>query len=236
MIKTLLCCAGIDGAGGGGGSSYVHNDATIGQTVVPQSAHVSIISQNYIDDVSIGIDWSTEWATTQWGEAANYDIELASGFASADFGIIGSVQVDTQNPSLNLEHRLSYSVSGLAPSSDYQVRIIPIYSRGRGSASQPLLFRTLDSTFNYWEQIIPRRLSLTGTGRGFSDPVLERPHLDVGVQIYTKNVQSITAADFTDARTSTVQAAPSGRRGHSMSLVMGSIFMFGGRTNGKANI
>jgi hypothetical protein len=38
---------------------------------------------------------------------------------------------------------------------------------------------------------------------------------------------------FSDAVTSTTPVLPSGRRGHSLSLVDQSIYMFGGRTNGR---
>jgi len=125
-----------------------------------------------------------------------------------------------------------YTVEDLSAEANYRIRVTPIYAKGRGSPSLALTITTLPHSINYWEPVVTRRLSLVATGRGFSDPVLNIPHLDEGVEIFSSRTNRLTALDFSDPTTTRANALPSGRRGQSLSAVNSQVYMFGGRTNG----
>ena len=81
------------------------------------------------------------------------------------------------------------TLTGLSPLSEYSVRVVPYFVQARGAYSGRLIFRTLVSPqVSYWEPIVGRRSSLAGIGRGFTDPVLNKPNLDLGVETMSRRI------------------------------------------------
>lgn len=223
--------SGIDGAGGGGGCSLVNT------SYVQQAQHLVLGAVSgqptmaFVNSTAVTLSWMTSWQDFLWGPPIMVDIEMSEGPNSQDFRKVGFVVNHVQRT-----NRSAFSgefvVSGLQPSSTYVMRVVPIFSRGRGYVSQTLLVTTLADAVNSWEPVIFRQRTILSEGRGIANTVLQRPHLDAGVEIYGQN----TWADPTrleDAPTNRIPSVvPSGRRGHSVSLIDDSLYMFGGRTNG----
>ena len=186
----------------------------------------------FINDTAVSFSWILNINDPNGRMASKFQIELTEGIFSDEFFLYDSIDVNIPSGFANYSLLSNYTVNSLNPNTGYQIRVVPIMSNGRGYPSQPISVQTLAPTFVYWEPCIPRRLSLSGMGRGFSDPVLSRPHLDSGVEIFSKNTFN-NSLWYSDPATSQTPVLPSGRRGHSLSSISGFTFMFGGRTNGK---
>jgi hypothetical protein len=161
-----------------------------------------------------------------------FAIEMVVGSISLDFQEID--KIDNPSPptlSTNINSRL-YTFHNLESATTYTCRIIPYFSSDFGFPSLPFSFTTLIAPINYWESIVPRRLSKETYGRGFGNPENTKPILNEGVEIFRRQTH-YHPLWYTDAPTDTTQIFPSGRRGHSWTLIDGKVFMFGGRTNGK---
>jgi hypothetical protein len=203
-----------------------------------QSQNPSLVSKpelNFINDTAATLVWTLTTTDLVARLATNFEVELASGHFSDDFVTNANVQVKIPDLYSNLSFVDTYTIVGLAPDSKYRTRVCPVFGAGRGDCSPPLAFTTLSVSVNYWEPVMPRRLSMAASGRGFTNQVLQRPHLEPGVEVFGEDA-TVNNARFSDPVTSETPVIPSGRRGHSLSLVDQTVYMFGGRTNGKKNV
>eukprot|EP01031_Cornospumella_fuschlensis_P033526 gene33526-40561_t len=177
-----------------------------------------------------------------------FEIERSDDFADDWQFIDKTSSSDAFSQSNGLFSKL-YHLVNLLPLSTYRVRILPVFKQGgKGNPSAPVTLTTTNPPINFWEQILPRRSALGGYGRGFSDPVLARPHLTPGVEVFGErtrasnntDTRNVTGLDtlrstnnwYSDAPHSEARELPSGRRGASLTLLGGKVYMFGGRTNG----
>ena len=230
--------SGIDGAGGGGGSSYfdpsmnAEADSLFAAGAMDTSA--TLVGMPLVlnkTDISACLSWYFDVTkSSSWGSILQYDIEYAEGPSSEDFLSFGVVPATAINSASNLISA-NFTAKGLSPFTTYRFRIVPVFQRGASRASPPVLVTTFASPENYWEALFPRRYSRANTGYGYSDPVLSRPHVD-----FPSNFTSLAskADEMTDGPTSSVPLLPSGRRGHSLTMLGdGTVYMFGGRTVGE---
>lgn len=195
----------------------------------------SLISKpdvDFINDTAATIVWTLRTDDFTARLATNFELEIAFEHFSDDFQYLTNILVQIPEDYSNTSYSDIYTVSGLQPESKYRIRVCPTFPSGRGYCSPPAMITTLANSVNYWEPILTRRLSLVASGRGFTNPVMQRPHLDTGVEIHKEDI-SDNPLRFSDAVTSETPVLPSGRRGHSLSLVDQTVYMFGGRTNGK---
>jgi hypothetical protein len=199
-----------------------------------ESSHslISVPVIDFLNDTAVRFKWDLRTDDETARISTSFDIELSFGYFSDDFRNLISLPVKVPETYSNNSFSAIYTASGLQPTTSYRFRVCPQFSKGRGVCSLPLKVTTLANSVNYWEAVLSRRLSLAGSGRGFSNPVLQRPHLDTGVEVREQDI-SDNSMRFSDAVTSTTPVLPSGRRGHSLSLVDQAVYMFGGRTNGK---
>ena len=200
-----------------------------------QSVGNSLVSTpelTFLNDTATSFQWTLRTNDLAARLATNFNLEMSFSLYSDDFvnyaTIVSQVPEDFSNNSFSD----FYTVADLQPATDYRFRICPEFATGRGVCSDPLSVTTLPVAANYWEPILSRRLSLAASGRGFTNPVVDRPHLDTGVEIYSERT-SDDPMRYSDPVTSEAPVLPSGRRGHSLSLVDDAVYMFGGRTNGE---
>eukprot|EP01039_Chlorochromonas_danica_P003218 gene3219-3524_t len=196
-----------------------------------------------VRDTSAKIAWKFNGTSTSFGYPLKFEVEVAVGEISHDFQFIDEVELNSviALPAEDL-FQVENSLTALSPDQSYRLRVIPVFHQGNGIPSNALIFTTLPTPKNYWEYILPSRSSEATYHRGFSDPVLTRPHLTEGVEIYGQrahsspsndtNILTSTSLWYSDPPTSEAQPYPSGRRGGSLTLIEGAVYLFGGRTNG----
>jgi hypothetical protein len=218
-------------AGGGGGSSYVASIESNDVMVDLLGSEVSPPTLTFKNDTCVTFSWVLNWDHSLWGVAYKFDVEISYGPDAEEWFNIDAV--DTRLPDRSNNRTLIgyYTAGGLDPETIYSFRVVPIFSKGRGLPSLRLKVKTLAPTINYWEPIFTRRISLQGSGRGFTNPVLQRPHLSTGVQIYD-NDTSENPLRYSDPVTKDTPALPSTRRGQTLTLIDDVVYMFGGRTDG----
>jgi hypothetical protein len=224
---------GIDAAGGGGGSSFVNKDFSINSHGSQYSLYNNgppAPTITYVSESEVELSWSGDWLDNKKRIVTHYILELSEGLRSEDYVEVGRIAkpIDLTNAAAAREIR--FKIGNLSPKTNYVVRIIPLLREGRGDPSSGTAITTLEISENYWEPIIAHRKSSSGRGRGLY-PVLERPHLDVGVEIYEKDT-SVNSKRISDPLTQYEKKIPSGRRGHTLSLVDDYVYMFGGRSDG----
>mmetsp|Transcript_177 Transcript_177/g.255 ORF Transcript_177/g.255 Transcript_177/m.255 type:complete len:793 (+) Transcript_177:1-2379(+) len=196
------------------------------------STFISAVSDLVVDavnDSAVSIQWN--YYTMDGVRPGSFHIEYAVGLYSDDFQYIDSISVESRQSSDTNVLSLSYTTTQLSPSSAYRFRVIPVSLEGYRHASNPVGIQTLPFATLNWEPILASRLRIANMGSGFSNPVLGRPHLDEGPEVFTSK-DSNDSLRFSDPPTSETPAIPSGRRGHSLTAIQGYVFMFGGRTNG----
>jgi subtilisin-like proprotein convertase family protein len=228
--------AGIDGAGGGGGSSYF--DAALAEaTTSLYSAAAINVSEAIVgqplallmNDTSATLAWHYDSnKASAWGKLQQYVIEYSVGSDSEDF--MDFAVVPAPPPSANPLVNMQYTVSGLSPASSYRFRVRCEFSKDVPRVSPAVTLVTLAPAIDYWEGIVPRRYARATLGGGYSDPVIERPHIDFANGSYISS--ALSSVHASDSPTGTIPSQPSGRRGHSFTLVDGLVYMVGGRTNG----
>jgi hypothetical protein len=185
-----------------------------------------------VDDTAVIIQWTYDIGIFAFRTPNQFVVEFVEGKYSEEYREIDRFDVDFGNLE-DTRRSQSYNLRGLNPTTWYRLRVVPILTSGPGFPSEPLTFTTLRSPINYWEPLLPRRSSLLSFGRGFSDPVQDRPHLSPGVEIFENQVrEKELPLWFSDAPTRENPELPSGRRGHTMTLIGDQLLMFGGRTNG----
>lgn len=188
---------------------------------------------DFVNDTAVTIVWVLTTNASTEGIAEHYEIEYVESVASEEYVLFDRMRVEIPFGFRNNTFTTTYTAAGLRPADSYKFRICPLFSSHRAHCSIPLVVTTLDVSFNYWEPVMPRRLSMSTSARGFNYPVVQRPHLDVGVEIRGEDTTD-NPVRFSDAPTDQTPVLPSGRRGHSLSLVDGLVYMFGGRTNGES--
>jgi len=215
-------------------SGFIDYNITTTNTIYNQTTDslFSTLTQIYQNDSAVTFTWSINVAGKNIGQPTLFSIELVEGEFNQDFLEIDKVAVNSPLSYDGSILTFVYTVLNLSPASKYIVRVVPIYQAYRGFPSNLLLLKTLPSPINYWEPVIPRRTSLAGYARGFTDPVIDRPHLTDGVEIFTEETSN-NPIWFSDSPTMQTPYLPTGRRGHSLTEIDGSVYMFGGRTNGK---
>jgi subtilisin-like proprotein convertase family protein len=223
--------SGIDAAGGGGGSSFFNS--TSAQAVNEQilGSRVPAPKVTFLNEESVTFEWSLNWDGALWSLAQSFDIEISYGPDSEDFQRIAQVDVDIAKASAKRTSISSYTATGLLSETTYSFRVVPVFSRGRGAPSLPAIIKTLRPAINYWEPVTSRRLSMIASGRGYANPALQRPHLTPGVEVYSGRT-SANPLRYSDPNTADVPVFPSSRRGSSLTLVDGMVYMFGGRSVG----
>jgi hypothetical protein len=166
------------------------------------------------------------------GKLNKFELELTPGSTSTDYRYLDTIGPD--KITVNATYYTGRdSFCGLTPLTTYSLIAIPYFIMGRGMCSHRIVFTTLcDPLPSYWEPLVPRRFSMAGTGRGFTDPVMDSPNLDVGVEVYASRT-TVNPLQFGDPPTSVMPAIPSGRMGQSMTSTEGLVYMFGGRTAGR---
>lgn len=233
-VITILCICWLSGGQVLDGTfTALNEDWKSGQ-----ESDLSLVSTPIIDflnDTAVSFAWELKTTDLVARLATNFDLEIAFDLYSDDFRQYKRLPADRPEDYSNHSFSSIFTVSGLQPVTDYRFRVCPVFSAGRGHCSAPLAVTTLASSVNYWEPTLPRRLSLVASARGFTNPVVQRPHLSTGVEVFDADT-SDNDMRFSDAPTSEKPVLPSGRRGHTLSHVDGNVFMFGGRTNGKFNL
>jgi hypothetical protein len=184
----------------------------------------------FANDSAIGLSWVCNLINTSTAPSS-FVIEYSIGPFSQDFYHLGSQTVPQLSALMTYSFSSTYTATNLAPSTGYRFRVITNSPLGVSAASDSVNAYTLSAGGIYWEPIMPRRVSLASTGAGFSDPVLQRPHLDPGPEVYLSQV-NYDSLEYSDPPSSEKPVLPSGRRGHSLTSLNGEVFMFGGRTNG----
>ena len=185
-----------------------------------------------LNDTAATFDWL--YSINNPSVAANiFNIEYAIGAYSDDFYLLDSISYATNGPMGQSSIQLSYTAVNLSPASGYRFRVIPVAIGGSDQSSTPIFVYTRSVSTVYWEPILPQRLNLASQGSGFSNPVMGRPYLDSGPEVYTAQARNNTGS-FSDPPTAETPAMPSERRGHSLTAVGQYAFLFGGRTIGNS--
>jgi hypothetical protein len=193
------------------------------------NANVQTLNLIYINESAVTLNWLMKWDHSLWGPAYSFEVEISFGPNAEDFLYLGLVDANyVSGGNINAY----YTVVNLTPQATYRFRVIPIFNQGRGRASNPIVVTTLATTVNFWEPLLPRRVNLQGSGRGFTNPVLQRPHLSVGVQTLAQNT-SVNALRYSDPLTKDTPVTPSSRRGQTLTLIDNFVYMFGGSTDGQ---
>lgn len=223
--------SGVDGAGGGGGSSYVDTELVINnQNSISPTISTTRPNLIYITNELAEFTWDGSWLDSRGRYVKEYAVELSRGNYSEDFRLITTSKLIMDEGNQASTKVFHCVIPSLESEQIYSIRILPLLSSGYGPPSEIVKFKTLANARNYWEPVLTHRYAIAGTGRGLN-PVLSRPHLDVGVEIYGERT-SVNPLRVTDPTTSTTPVLPSSRRGHSLSLVDEYVYMFGGTTDG----
>ena len=187
---------------------------------------------DFINDTATTLVWILDTSNNLLNIPTHFLVERSLDPVSDDFSSFQKLQVIIPLGYRNSTFTTTHTIGGLQPEYSYRFRVCPFFLSGRRHCSRSVVVTTLAPSVNYWEPILTRRLSLGTTNRGFNYPVVQRPHLDTGVEVFDQSV-SENPIRHADSPTDQTPVLPSGRRGHSLSLVDGSVYMFGGRTNGK---
>lgn len=199
--------------------------ASVSQLLVSTPEHF------FVNDSAVSFSWEQYISNSAVNIASYFDIEMAVGLSAEDYVHYARVPVNVPVDFSNNTYMTMFTASGLRAISDYRFRVVPIFKNGRGTPSFPCNVTTLKQAVNFWEPVLGRRQSLSSSARGFTNPVVDRPHLDTGVESWDARV-SENDLRYSDPTTSETPVLPSGRRGHTVSTILDRMFMFGGRTNG----
>ena len=223
--------SGIDAAGGGGGSSFVNVSYAQNAISFVESSSLPEPKLVFVNDTAATFTWELNWDKSNWGVAYKFHIEIAYGPNSEDYSAFDEISAGLLPFSYNRTMIVTYTAVGLQQQSVYRFRVIPIFNQGRGTASPALFLVTLSASKNYWEPIRARRYTMSSSGRGFTNPVTQIPHLTPGVEFHGERVSS-NPIRFSDSPTSETPVLPSSRRGHSFTNIDQLVYMFGGRSDG----
>jgi hypothetical protein len=231
-LRILYTCltlhSGLNGAGGGGGSSFARQD------IVASVAAVILVPQVYITYVNDTCADAVVYLPRggDMGNLNKFVLELTEGSTSLDYKYLDTIGPDKISMNTSM-YTGTDTFCGLSPLTTYSLIAIPYFTMGRGMYSPRVVFTTLCRPLtSYWEPLVPRRYSTAGIGRGFTDPVMNAPNLEVGVEVFTSRT-SVNPLRYADPPTSVMPMLPNARMGQTMTNAVGYVYMFGGRTDGK---
>ncbi|CAM9246405.1 unnamed protein product [Ectocarpus sp. 6 AP-2014] len=229
--------SGQQGAGGGGGSSHADTGAL---ALDHRTNEWGSGGEDGLRVVEVGESWvEVEWRTVVGAVAGEqpmfYEVEISEGSGNEDFRLSARVDAfDGYSPSAMSSYSrdigdtssvfLSAVLSGLSPSSDFDVRVVPISRLGTGTPSAVVRFSTSAFPVNEWERVIPRPSWPERHGRGLTGPELGR------TDSWDTDLASMEAegGGLSNPPTEMRQELPSPRSGHTMVVIGGKVYMFGG--------
>eukprot|EP00903_Cladosiphon_okamuranus_P009839 g9351.t2 len=229
--------SGKQGGGGGGGSSY----ADTGSLVVEDPPSEWGQGENDLRVVGSG----ESWVEVEWERVVNavpgeeplfYEVEISKehGSSSEDFRVAARVDAlderhstaamtDASSPRGTPPGVLRAVVTGLRPSSEYNVRVATVSRRGPGRPSKAFTVATGALPTNQWKRVIPRPSRPERPGRGLLGGELgETEPWDTDLSAVQEG------GAFSDPPTVRRQEFPSARSGHTLAFVAGKVYMFGG--------
>ncbi|CAM9161625.1 unnamed protein product [Ectocarpus fasciculatus] len=229
--------SGQQGAGGGGGSS--HADA--GALALDHKTNEWGWAEE--DGVRV-VEVVESWVEVEWGMAMGavageepmfYEVEISKGRGNEEFRLSARVNAfDGYSPSAMSSYThgvgdtspvfLSAVLSGLSPSSDFDVRVAPISRLGTGTPSAVVSFSTSAFPVNEWERVIPRPSWPERHGHGLTSPELGM------IDSWDTDLASMEGEGngLSNPPTEMRQELPSPRSGHTLAVVAGKVYMFGG--------
>ena len=229
--------AGVDGSGGGGGCGFVNKSIVFDEEHTFSSREASTPEKpvapriDYMDHRLIRLSWTPPKFGYLAGPAS-YILEVASGPSSTDFkeiytttgqgttGFRGTIMPDTDQTSISEdedEDRLLYTffvedkytdevVSDMMQRPIYRFRVrATSRARGSGFVSEPTIVEVPGLPLNEWTRLVPRPFMLASVGGG------RRLH---------------------NGPTSEFDLYPAARRGHTVVMIGGFMYLFGGWQEG----
>ena len=153
-----MICSGVNGAGGGGGSSFAI--ASLSRAAIaPVKCSILV---NYMNNtcVYVTVDLPITQATSG---VTQFLLEATEGYTADDFNRVGTILPTTGIIVSSTKTVGAQTVCGLKSNTMYSIRAVPYLASSRLHKSNRATFRTLSDPFNnYWEPIVPRRLSQAG--------------------------------------------------------------------------
>ena len=153
-----MICSGVNGAGGGGGSSFAI--ASLSKAAIaPVKCSILV---NYMNNtcVYVTVDLPITKATSG---VTQFLLEATEGYTADDFNRVGTILPTTGIIMSSTKTVGAQTVCGLKSNTMYSIRAVPYLASSRLHKSNRATFRTLSDPFNnYWEPIVPRRLSQAG--------------------------------------------------------------------------
>ncbi|CAM9312927.1 unnamed protein product [Scytosiphon promiscuus] len=190
------------------------------------------------------VEVGESWAEVEWDRSTDavpgeepmfYEVEISEGYGSEDFYPSATVDAlggdgpslessDPRGPGGAQRSVLRSLLLGLSASTEYNVRVAAVSRLGRGKSSALLSFSTEVSPTNEWKQVIPRPSRVERRGRGLTSPDLgENESWDTDLAAV-----EMEGGGFSDPPTEQRQEFPSPRSGHTLAVVAGKVYMFGG--------
>ena len=129
-------------------------------TTTTSTANCTIVV-DYYNNTCAHVTVNLPLTTTTVG-VTKFSLELAVGYTAQDFSHVANI-LPNEITAGSSNTQGVHLVCGLTPLTPYSIRAIPYVSTGRGFKSNRATFTSLSDPFNnYWEPIVPRRLSLAG--------------------------------------------------------------------------
>ena len=158
--------SGINGAGGGGGSSYAIQ-STSSLTTTSSNANCTIVV-DYVNNTCAHVTVTLPLTKTTQG-VTKFNLELSNGYVSDEYIKVATILPDEITEGL-VNTTGVHVLCGLDPKTPYSIRAVPYVLLGRGFRSNRATFTTLADPFNnYWEPIVPRRVSKGGNRQDMRD-------------------------------------------------------------------
>lgn len=206
--------AGIDGGGGGGGSAFIN---TVLLYSPPQVALT--ISPPAPSKPSL-VGYGSKWVEIQWNkpetlagaDVRNFVVEMAEGGCSEAFYQVYEAGKDERSWTAGCTTSICDERSALVRESTYRFRIAAGSLRGGlGKFSEALNVVTASTETDDWENIMPTNFKYSRGGT---------------------SMVAFSSVQLPDTPTGLMPKFPSARRGHSMTMMAGFAFVFGGWSKG----
>ncbi len=210
--------SGVDGSGGGGGSGFVDffhvflSEQNI--ETLPSPPEVIAIAHD-----SFEITWYSGINRIQLSNGENvraFNIELSHGrlgAASEGSKCSDEYELVDRIPTYGNENVMNATMNELYPDTTYCVRLVAISDGGPSERSHEIEIMTKKSPENNWLGIYPRK---------DLDAMNNRPDVDTNKDKHVHEDESFSSCE--------IPFRPSPRKGHSLSLINGKAYLFGGIT------
>lgn len=209
---------GIDGGGGGGGSAYI-NTALL---YSPPQVDLTITPPAPAQPALLG--YGSKWVQIQWtkpdtlagADVRYFVIEMAEGWGSEAFYQVYEAGRDERTWIAGCTTAVCEDGTALVRESTYRFRVAAGSLRGGlGKFSEPLNVVTASTETDVWENIMPTNFKFSRGGatsgmQGAGLPFIQLP----------------------DSPTGLMPKFPSARRGHTMTMMAGFAYIFGGWSKG----